>query len=234
MIVGLSIRPAGTPAPQAVDRLTLVAGEGIAGDRHCDPVSPRQLLLASQATYADFALAPHALRENILFDPPIDDLPSGTVLQIGAEAQVRLMFVCEACGQLDLHGARLAARIGARRGMLARVVHGGVIEVSDAVRALGQSLPVWSVDWHERVRQVIDAMPPGTVIDYALLARLAGIQPTYCRAFPRLLASLGPAYAARAMAARIISPLPRWDGRGLFDTVMPLPVQSPPLPAPSA
>ncbi|MEW7847531.1 MOSC domain-containing protein [Massilia aurea] len=223
MIAGLSIRPAGTSAPQAVDRLTLVAGEGIDGDRHRDPVSPRQLLLASQATYADLALAPHALRENILFDMPIDDLPSGTVLQIGAEAQVRLMFVCEACGRLDLHGARLGARIGARRGVLARVVRGGVIRIGDTVRGIGQLLPAWSIDWHERVRQVIDAMPLETVIDYALLARLAGIQTTYCRAFPRLLASLGPAYAARAIAARAISPLPRWDGCGLFDAVTPMP-----------
>ena len=234
MIVGLSIRPAGASAPQAVDRLTLVAGEGIAGDRHRDPGSPRQLLLASQATYADLALAPHALRENILFEPPIDDLPSGTVLQIGAEAQVRLMFVCEACGRLDLHGARVAARIGTRRGLLARVVRGGVIAEGDAVRDLGRLLPAWSIDWHERIKQVIDAMPPDTVIDFALLARLAGIQSTYCRAFPRLLASLGPAYAARAIAARTISPLPRWDGRGLFDTVMPMPVPTPPLAAPSA
>jgi len=52
-----------------------------------------------------------------------------------------------------------------------------------------------------------------------LLARLAGIQSTYCRAFPRFLASLGPAYASRALAARAASPLARWDGSGLFDTL---------------
>jgi hypothetical protein len=73
---------------------------------------------------------------------------------------------------------------------------------------------------------VIDAMPPDTVIEYALLARLAGIQSTYCRAFPRFLASLGPAYAARAVPARTISHLPRWDGRGLFDAVMTTPVRA--------
>ena len=214
----------------------LMAGAGIDGDRHRDPASPRQLLLASSATYADLNLAPHALRENLLLDTPIDALPSGTVLQIGDRAQVRLMFACEACGRLDLHGAHVAARIGARRGVLARVVQGGAICTGDTVRDLGPLLSAWSDDWHERVAQVIDAMPRDTVIDYALLARLAGIQSTYCRAFPRFLASLGPAYAARAVPARTISPLPRWDGRGLFDAVMPTPVsvQPSPLAAPSA
>jgi hypothetical protein len=219
MLASLALRPPGSAAPQAVERLTLVADSGIDGDRHRDPASPRQLLLASSATYADFDLAPHALRENLLLDTPIDALPSGTVLQIGDRAQVRLMFACEACGRLDLHGARVAARIGARRGVLARVVQGGTIRTGDTVHDLGPLLPVWSDDWHERVAQVIDAMPSGRVIEYALLARLAGIQSTYCRAFPRFLASLGPAYASRALAARAASPLARWDGSGLFDTL---------------
>lgn len=217
MLASLSLRPPGSAAPQAVERLTLVADAGIDGDRHRDPASPRQLLLASSATYADFSLAPHALRENLLLDTPIDSLPSGTVLQIGEQAQVRLMFMCEACGRLDLHGAHVAARIGARRGVLARVVQGGAIRVGDTVRDLGPLLPTWSDDWHERVAQVIDAMPPDTVIEYALLARLAGIQSTYCRAFPRFLASLGPTYAGRALAARAVSAIPGWDGGGLFD-----------------
>lgn len=226
-LASLSIRPPGSAAPQAVERLTLVAEAGIDGDRHRDPVSPRQLLLASRATYADFALAPHALRENLLLDTPVDALPSGTVLQIGEQAQVRLMFACEACGRLDLHGARVAARIGARRGVLARVVQGGAIRTGDTVRDLGRLLPAWADDWHERVAQVINAMPPDTVIDYALLARLAGIQSTYCRAFPRLLASLGPAYASRALAARVVSPVPRWDGSGLFHDTLAATVSAP-------
>lgn len=221
MLASLSLRPPGSAAPQAVERLTLITGVGIDGDRHRDPASPRQLLLASSATYADFDLAPHALRENLLINTPIDALPSGTVLQIGDSAQVRLMFVCEACGRLDLHGAHVAARIGARRGVLARVLQGGAIRTGDTVRDLGPLLPAWSDDWHERVAQVIDAMPPDTVIEYATLARLAGIQSTYCRAFPRFLASLGPAYASRAIAARVVSAMPHWDGGGLFEDTRP-------------
>lgn len=216
MIAALSIRPPGASAPEPVDSLRLVDG-GADGDRHRDPLSPRQLLLASSASYAALGLAPQALRENLLLDDDIDRLPSGTVLQIGARASVRLMFACEACGRLDLHGQGLAARIGARRGMLARVVEGGVVHPGDPVRDLGQHFPAWSDDWRLRIVQVLDAVPTGAVIGYAQLARLAGIQSTYCRAFPRLLRALGPAYEEKAIAARSPSSRPRWTGADLFD-----------------
>lgn len=216
MLAALSLRPPGTPAPQRVDRMRLHAGVGIEGDRHADPASPRQLLLAEQATYASLALPPHALRENLLLDSAISTVPSGTVLRIGRDVHLRLMFTCEACGRLDHYGARLAARIGTRRGVLARVLTGGIIEAGDAVTDLGVLQPAWSDDWHDRIRQVLDAVPEGAVIEYARLAHLAGIQSTYCRAFPRVLARLGPAYAARAIPARAASTLPRWDGAGLF------------------
>jgi len=231
VIAALSIRPPGAPAPLRVDSMHLLAGSGAEGDRHRDPLSPRHLLLASSASYGAFGLAPQALRENLLFDNDIDRLPSGTVLRIGATATVRLMFACEACGRLDLHGDRLAARIGARRGMLARVIDGGVIHLGDAVRDLGQFLPAWPDDWRLRIAQVLDAVPGGAVIGYAQLARLAGLQSTYCRAFPRLLRALGPAYEEKAIAARSASSRPRWAGAELF-AVTDARALAPPGPAP--
>jgi alkylated DNA nucleotide flippase Atl1 len=38
---------------------------------------------------------------------------------------------------------------------------------------------------------VLDAVPSGMVITHADLARVAGVQSSYCRAFPRVLAKLG-------------------------------------------
>jgi hypothetical protein len=216
-VLALSIKP-GRIAPRTVlDAAQAVAGIGILGDVHADARSPRQVLLASVSTYEDFALPPHALRENLLLDIDTACLASGTVLQIGAEVRLGMMFQCEACGQLDNVQPRLAARIGERRGMLARVLAGGVIRAGDPVHDLGPVAAAWSDDWRERIRQVLDAVPDEAVVDYRTLAHLAGIQSSYCRAFPRVLARLGGQYAGKAVSAQAAAGLPRWQGDGLFD-----------------
>lgn len=216
-VVRLAARMSTAAAPASFESLRLLAGAGIAGEVHAVPHSPRQLLLASSSAYQDFGLPPQALGENLLFDTDTACLGSGTVLQIGDAVRLRMMFQCEACGQLDAVQPRLATRIGDRRGMLARVLAGGVIRVGDAVRDLGVLEQPWPDDWRERVRRVLDAVPEGHVVEYRVLARLAGIQSTYCRAFPRLLARLGPYYAATAVTAQSPAILPRWQGEGIFE-----------------
>lgn len=216
-VLALTLRPGGAAGPQDVPRLQLIDGAGALGDLHLDRASPRQLLLAYSDPYRRLELTQHALRENVLVDIDLAALPSGTVLRIGTTALVRLMFTCEACARLDLRQPGLARRIGPDRGILARVVRGGVVQPGDSVENLGALLGPWPDDWRERIAQVLDAMPPGHVVDNASLARLAGIQSTYCRAFPRVLARLGPQYAARVVAAKSTSTLPRWSGVGLFD-----------------
>ena len=216
-VAGLSARQVRTAPPRALGRVVVHAGLGFDGDVHADTLSPRQLLLAGSGAYADLGLPPHALRENLLIDADTAQLASGTVLQIGSDVTLRMMFQCEACGQLDACGPRLAQRIGARRGVLARVLAGGVIHKGDAVRDLGVLADPWSDDWRERVLKVLDAVPAGAVIEYRHLARLAGIQSSYCRAFPRLVEKLGSRYAAKAVPAQSPVSLPRWEGEGLFD-----------------
>jgi len=216
-ITALAFRSAPGARPVSSQHLNLMGGLGIAGDAHSLPFSPRQLLLAGEGVYQDLALPPHALKENVLLDIETAQLSSGTLLQLGAEVTIRLMFQCEACAALDAHRPGLASRIAARRGILALVVAGGSIRTGDIVRDLGQRMPAWPDDWRERIRRVLDAMPDAAVIEYRQLARLAGIQSTYCRAFPRLLLRLGPHYAAKAVRTGSPSTAKRWDGQGLFD-----------------
>ncbi|WP_036171387.1 MOSC domain-containing protein [Massilia sp. 9096] len=216
-IIALSIRPQGAAAPQRLDAVDAIAGSGLAHDGHADPSSPRQVLLADAGTYSQLELPEHTLRENLLLDVDTAQLRSGTVLHIGDDVLLRLMFQCEACGQLDRYRQGLARALGPRRGMLARVLKGGVIREGDAVRVSGICLPAWSDDWRERVRRVLNAAPPDAVVEYAQLARLAGVQSSYCRAFPRMLAKLGPGYARKAVARQAPPSLVRWNGNGLFD-----------------
>jgi len=193
-----------------------IAGAGLAGNRHASPLSPRQVLLASASSYADFQLPPHALGENLLVGFDTAALGSGTVLRIGEKVLLRLMFQCEACGHLDAFQGGLSGRIGRRRGILARVLAGGAIHPGDRILDLGRMLPAWDDDWRARVARVLQAVPDGMVVSYAQLALLAGVQPVYCRAFPRLVAKLGPHYAGKAVSAQAAAGRRCWDGQGLF------------------
>lgn len=199
-----------------VDSARLTGGMGLDNDVHADPLSPRQVLLASVATYNSFVLPAHALSENLLVDVDTSRLVSGTVLQVGDEVQLRLMFQCEGCGQLDMQKPGLSRTIGTRRGILARVLAGGIIERGDRVQDLGVLQTPWPDDWRSRIVQVLDAVPAGSVIEYRDLARLAGVQSSYCRAFPRMIRNLEENYAARAVSSQSPSLLPRWQGEGLF------------------
>lgn len=214
-VVALRLRAPRSPAPLRVNSLTALAGHGLKGDRHCDTSSPRQVLLASASIYEDLVLPPFALRENLLLDVETAGLPSGALLRIGTDAILRLSFQCEACGGLDLHRPGLARAVGDRRGMLARVITGGVIREGDRVELLDERMSALAEDWRDRVEQVLERLPPGMVVEYGQLARLAGIQSSYCRAFPRLLAARG--LAGKAVPAGSASAGPRWDGTGLFD-----------------
>jgi hypothetical protein len=216
-VAAVSIQRTKGAAPVRVTRARLVAGSGIDGDVHADSLSLRHLLLADVATYRDFQLPAHALRENLLLTVAASSLRSGTLLQVGGEALLWLTFHCEACGALNQQLAGLSTVIGHRRGMLARVVRSGIVHSGDAVIDLGQRFPVWPDDWRERVRKVLDAVPQGLVLDYSQLARFAGVSSGYCRAFPPLLRGFGAAYAHRAVPKGGSVGQARWDGSGLFD-----------------
>lgn len=216
-VLGLALRPEQSSAPIIVDSARAVAGHGLEGDRHADPRSPRQLLLAGRPAYDALKLPPLLLRENLLLDIDTAGLESGMLLRVGPEAVLRLSFQCEACGYLaDCLGGSVR-QLGQGRGMLARVEASGEIRAGDAVTVLDERRPALPEDWRERVAMVLDAVPQGMVIAYADLAHVAGIQSSYCRAFPRVLAKLGPVRASRAVSARSHNSAPRWHGTGFFD-----------------
>ena len=214
-VLALALRAPHSAAPRRVEALAALAGLGLEGDRHLDSRSPRQVLLVGSAAYTQLGLAPHTLRENLLLDIDTAGLASGTLLRIGAQAILRLSFQCEACAALELLRPGLVRAVGGRRGILARVHTGGLIRAGDPVRLLDERLPALAEDWRDRVAQVVDAMPPGMVVEYGQLARLAGVQSSYCRAFPRVLASRG--LTGKAVGAGSGSSAPRWEGAGLFE-----------------
>lgn len=222
-VLGLMLHKRAVPAARAADAVggitvapqaLAVAGQGLDSDRHADPLSPRQVLLAGAPAYRRHGLAPHTLRENVLLDIDTAVLSSGTLLRLGDMAVVALTFHCEACGYLDARHPGVARAIGRDRGVLARVVQGGMLRPGGSVVQLPQTLPPWSDDWRERVAHILALVPEGMVVEYRQLARLAGVQAVYCRALPALARKLG--LAERAVGLQSDKQVPRWMGENVF------------------
>lgn len=217
-VLALYQRVAKEPAPRRVTQVQAVAHYGLVGDKHALPHSPRQLLLADVATYQDFHLPEAALRENMLIDFSAADLASGTLLRIGAEVVLWITFHCEPCSLLERRCPGTLKAIGQRRGVLARVVRGGVVQQGDAICTAASGMPAISGDWQARVLWVAQSVPAGQHISYRLLAEMAGVASGYCRAFPKVLARLAPEVASRVHSAASAQPGPTWNGAELFDT----------------
>ena len=128
----LGIKPAKSAGMRHPESITLERGHGILGDANARVDSPRQVLVAGQQTYEELGLPTGALRENILLDSDIPQLQSGQLLLVGG-AVLRMTFPCEVCRKLKDVRPDLAKAVVGRRGMLARVVTSGQVEVGRAL-----------------------------------------------------------------------------------------------------
>lgn len=145
-VVSLHASPErGFPRP-VVERVELLAGSGIAGDRKAGRREARAVLLLGQATYEylegiGLPLPYGGLGENIVLDVDPHSFEPGTPLQIG-EALLEISLYCSACKTLrDRYGTDFPQLLGRRRGMLARVIQGGSITVGDSVE-IPSTLPL--------------------------------------------------------------------------------------------
>jgi MOSC domain-containing protein YiiM len=216
-IQSLYCRTAKEPEPRRLMKAEAMANYGIIGDRHACPHSPRQLLIAGTPAYERFGLDDATLRENIRIDFSTTDLRSGDLLLLGADVVLWLTFHCEPCTLLERRHPGTVPIIGKHRGMLARVLRGGVFCVGDAVSLTRASLPAMSDDWQTRVIGVACAVPAGHYIAYRQLAEMAGVAKAYCRAFPKVLSRLPAEVSSRVIGAASSLPGPQWSGAELFD-----------------
>jgi len=146
----------------AEDRLTLLAGLGVAGDAHAgvtvkhrsrvkrDPGAPnlRQVHLIHAELFEElrargFAVRPGELGENLTTEG-IDllALPTGTRLRLGSEAVVEITGLRNPCTQIDRFQAGLMdavlardaqARLVRKAGVMGVVVAGGEVRPGDAI-----------------------------------------------------------------------------------------------------
>jgi MOSC domain-containing protein YiiM len=109
---------------------------GFEGCAHARPGAKRQVLLVDRETLEAMDLHPGIIRENITTDGlNVNSLQIGQLLRIG-EAHLEVSAVCTPCDQMEAIRPGLRKELWGRRGMLCRVLNGGVIRRGDSIEKL--------------------------------------------------------------------------------------------------
>jgi len=106
---------------------------GLEGCAHARPQGKRQILLMDRETLDVFELAPGIVRENVTTEGlDINGLAIGQRLQIGG-VELQVSAVCDPCEQIEALRTGLQAEMQGRRGMLCKVVRGGLLKRGDEI-----------------------------------------------------------------------------------------------------
>lgn len=110
-----------------------LADSGLEGCAHGRPGENRQVLLVDRETLEAMDLKPGTLRENITTAGlDVNSLPLGQQLRIG-EARIEVSMACTPCNLMERIRPGLRKELWGRRGMLCRVLEGGVIRAGDSI-----------------------------------------------------------------------------------------------------
>jgi len=109
---------------------------GLEGDLHALNESPRQVLLIEGETLDALDLPPGAVKENITTrNIGLMSLSRNQLLMVGG-VRLQITSACKPCNRLEELRPGLRATLEGRRGMLARVVKGGLIRPGDSIEIL--------------------------------------------------------------------------------------------------
>lgn len=111
----------------------IIADVGFAGCAHARAGTDRQVLIMDKETLDALELLPGTIRENITTEGiNVNGLEPGDRLRIG-EAVLQIALPCTPCSLMDKIRPGLRKEIRGRRGMLCRVLRGGMIRTGDAI-----------------------------------------------------------------------------------------------------
>jgi MOSC domain-containing protein YiiM len=110
-----------------------IADSGLYGCAHARPGGKRQILLVDVETLGSMDLEPGIIRENITTQGlDVKGLQLGQKLRVGA-ALLEVSAVCEPCELMETIRPGLQLALLGRRGMLCRVLSGGMLQRGDAI-----------------------------------------------------------------------------------------------------
>ena len=113
---------------------TVIEGLGIEGDKHASAASKRQVLLADKEALDAVGVLPGTIKENVTVEGvDVMRLPSGSLVRLGRSVVLEITAVCEPCFRMDEIRDGLKQELEGKRGMVSRVVRGGIINVGDPI-----------------------------------------------------------------------------------------------------
>ena len=118
---------------EELEEARAVEDVGLEGCAHARPQGKRQILLMDRETLDVFKLAPGIVRENVTTEGlDVNGLAIGQRLQIGG-VELQVSAVCDPCEQIEALRPGLQAAMQGRRGMLCKVVRGGLLKRGDEI-----------------------------------------------------------------------------------------------------
>ncbi len=128
-----------TPQPgpaQNVSVARAVADWGLDGCAHARRASKRQILLMDAETLEEMDLHPGQVKENVLTRGlDVRSLQGGQRLRVGG-ALLEVTIPCTPCRMFEDIRPGLEAQMRGKRGMLCRVLEGGVIRPGDRIEIM--------------------------------------------------------------------------------------------------
>jgi len=121
---------------EELPEVRVLGNSGFEGCAHARADSLRQVLLVDSQTLQAMNLSPGIIRENITTSGlHVNGLEIGQKLRAG-ETRLEVSAVCMPCDQLEKVRPGLQKEIWGRRGMLCRVLEGGIIRRGDPIEKL--------------------------------------------------------------------------------------------------
>jgi MOSC domain-containing protein YiiM len=121
---------------EELSEVQAVGDTGFEACAHARPGGKRQVLLVARETLEAMDLRPGLIRENITTDGlNVNGLQMGQQLRVG-EARLEVSAVCTPCDQMEAIRPGLRQALWGRRGMLCRVLEGGVVRRGDPINEI--------------------------------------------------------------------------------------------------
>ncbi len=138
-IISLQLCPGYRKPMHMVEEVEAIANLGFKNDKHALPDSSRQILLIEKETLDELRVEPGQVKENITtLGIQLMGLKYGNRLSIGSGIILEITKACSPCSRIEEIRPGLLREIAGKRGMLARVIQGGMIRRGDTIQLINK------------------------------------------------------------------------------------------------